>query len=98
MPTYIQYYTWTRAGAETVKDQPTKRTPFGKELYRSMGVEVKALYYSFAKYDMVTINEAPDDDTMAAATLKLISYGPVTVETVKVFTEEEGAEIWKRLE
>ncbi len=97
MPTYIQYYTWTKAGADTVKDQPT-RTARGKEIYKSMGVEVKALYYSFAKYDMVTINEAPDDETMAAASLKLISLGPVTVETVKVFTEAEGAEIWKRLE
>ncbi len=97
MPTYIQYYTWTRAGAEKMKDQ-MQRTAFGKEIYKSMGVEVKAIYYSFAKYDMVTINEAPDDETMAAASLKLDSLGPVTVETVKVFTEEEGAKIWKRLE
>ena len=63
-----------------------------------MGVEVKALYYSFVKYDMVTINEAPDDETMAAASLKLISMGPVTEETVNVFTEEEGAEVFKRLQ
>lgn len=97
MPTYIQYYTWTKAGADTVKDQ-LKRTPFGKELYKSMGVEVKALDYSFAKYDMVTINEAPDDETMAAASLKPISMGPVTVGTVNVFTEEEGAEVFKRLQ
>ncbi len=97
MPTYIQYYTWTTAGSDTVKDQMA-RTAFGKDVYKSMGVEVKALYYSFEKYDMVTINEAPDDATMAAASLKLISYGPVTVKTVKVFTEEEGAEIWKRLQ
>jgi uncharacterized protein with GYD domain len=97
MPTYIQFYTWTKAGADTVKDQPA-RTASGKEIYKSMGVEVKALYYSFAKYDMVTINEAPNDEIMAAAALKLVSLGPVTVETVKVFTEEEGAEIFKRLE
>ncbi len=97
MPTYIQYYTWTKAGSDTVKDQ-MKRTAFGKELYKSMGVEVKALYYAFAEYDMITINEAPDDETMAAASLDLISRGPVTVKTVKVFTEEEGARVWKRLE
>ena len=96
MPIYIQYYTWTKAGAETVKDQP-KRTPFGKELYKSMGVEVKALYYTFAKYDMVTINEAPNDEVMAIATAKLISLGPVTVETVKAFTEEEGRKIFEAI-
>jgi uncharacterized protein with GYD domain len=95
MPTYIQYYTWTKAGAETVKDQPTKRTPYGKELYKSMGVEVKALYYTFGKQDMITINEAPNDEVMATATLKLISLGPVTVETVKAFTEEEGRKIFE---
>ena len=39
---------------------------------------------------MVTINEAPDDETMAVASLKLISMGLVTVETAKVFTKEEG--------
>ncbi len=96
MPTYIQYYTWTKAGSDAVKDQPM-RNVHGKELYKSMGVEVKALYYSFEKYDMVTINEAPDDETMAAASLALVGSGPVTVKTVKVFTEEEGAKIWKRL-
>ena len=96
MPTYIQYYTWTKAGADTVKDQP-ERTLRGKEIYKSMGVEVKALYYTFAKYDMVTINEAPNDEVMAIATAKLISLGPVTVETVKAFTEEEGRKIFEAI-
>ncbi len=97
MPTYFQYYTWTKAGADTVKTQ-IERTERGKALYKSMGVEVKALYYSFAEYDMITINEAPDDETMAAASLALVGSGPVTVKTVKVFTEEEGAKVWKRLQ
>lgn len=61
-----------------------------------MGVDVKALCYSVAKYDMVTINEAPNGEVMAAATLKFISLGPV--ETVKVLTEQGGAEVFKWLQ
>ena len=66
MPTYIQYYTWKKAGADTVKDQ-LKRTPFGKELYKSSLLQLCKVRY------IVSINEAPDDETMAAASLKLIS-------------------------
>jgi uncharacterized protein with GYD domain len=94
MPTYIQFYKWTRAGIETVKDQPV-RSGFGKELFKSMGVEVKALYFAFGKQDMITINEAPNDEAMAAAALKLASLGPVEVETIRVFTEAEAYEIIK---
>ena len=73
------------------------RNERAKDIYKSTGVEVKALYFTFGKYDMITINEAPSDEDMATATLTIANLGPVTVETVKAFTEAEGYKIIKSL-
>ncbi len=46
---------------------------------------------------MLTINEAPSDEVMATAALKLASLGPAEIETIRAFTEEEGYEMIKRI-
>ena len=41
------------------------------------------------QYDIVLIVEAPDDRTMAKATLAVGSLGNVRTETLRAFTEDE---------
>jgi uncharacterized protein with GYD domain len=39
---------WTQQGVSTVKDVPM-RNERAKDIYKSIGVEVKALYFTFGK-------------------------------------------------
>lgn len=54
-----------------------------------MGAEVKVFYSVMGRYDTVFIVEAPDDETVAKAALKVGSLGNVRTETLRAFTEDE---------
>lgn len=45
-----------------MKDSP-KRLDTAKEVFKSMGAEIKAFYLAMGRYDAVVIGEAPDDET-----------------------------------
>jgi len=92
MPTYISLLNWTHKGVENVKESPA-RLDAGKQLYRSMGAELKAFYMAMGQYDMVVIAEAPNDETAAKLALALGSRGAVRTETLRVFTEDEYRKI-----
>ncbi len=44
-------------------------------------------------YDLVSVVEAPDDETMAKIALSLGSQGNIRTETLRAFTEDEYREI-----
>jgi uncharacterized protein with GYD domain len=50
---------------------------------------LKDFYMVTGRYDMVIISEAPDDVTLAKATLSVASHGNVQTETLRAFTEKE---------
>jgi len=54
-----------------------------------VGAEIKEFYLVMGQYDIVLIVEAPDDRTMAKATLAVGSLGNVRTETLRAFTEDE---------
>jgi uncharacterized protein with GYD domain len=60
MPTYITLASWTDQGIRNVKESPA-RLDAGKEMFRSMGAEIKEFYLVTGQYDMVVVSEAPDD-------------------------------------
>jgi uncharacterized protein with GYD domain len=68
-----------------------------KKIMGEAGVSMKAFYFTFGQYDLVTIIEAPDDDAALKCLLRISSRGKVTLETLKAFPEEKVAEIIKDL-
>jgi len=58
-----------------------------------MGAELKQFYLVVGQYDIVTISEAPDDETIAKCALDVASKGNVTTETLRAFTEDEYRKI-----
>ena len=54
-------------------------------------------YYTFGKYDVVIIIEAPNDEAVMSLILKVGSYGNVRTKTLKAFTAEEERKIIKDL-
>jgi uncharacterized protein with GYD domain len=92
MPTYIQLGNYTQKGIEEIKKCPS-RLDAAKEAFRAAGGEVKDMYLVMGRYDVITILEAPDAETMAKLTLVIGSLGDVRTETLRVFTEEEYRKI-----
>jgi uncharacterized protein with GYD domain len=96
MPTYIMLMRWTQAGTERIKDDP-QRIERLRDIFKYVGGEIKALYFTFGRYDKVVIAEAPSDEAMAKAVLTLGGFGTVQVETLKAFPEKDGLEIISEL-
>lgn len=92
MPTYISLINYTDQGIRDIKNAG-KRATAAKKLLSSMGGKVKAIYLTMGSYDIVTIAEAPDDETAAKFALTLGATGNVRTTTLKAFTEAEFRKI-----
>jgi uncharacterized protein with GYD domain len=62
MPTYIILLRWTQQGIADIKNGPT-RLDAAKQAFQARGAEIKAHYLVMRQYDLVSIVEAPDDET-----------------------------------
>ena len=92
MPTYITLGQWTEQGIKAVKDSPN-RIAKARRMFHDAGAEVKGVYMTMGRFDIVALCEAPDDATMARLMLNLSQGGNVRFETMKAFGEKEHLEI-----
>ena len=88
MPTYVSLINYTDQGIRNIKDSP-KRLDAAKKLIKDMGGELKAVYLTMGSYDLVTVAEAPNDETVAKFVLTLAAAGNVRTVTMKAFPEAE---------
>ena len=88
MPTYVMLFRWTQQGVERVKESPA-RVDKAKELFQSMGGEVKTFYFLMGQYDAVLVGTAPDDETISRIALTAAQQGAVRTETMRAFGEDE---------
>ncbi len=96
MPAYITLYKWTDQGTRTIKDAGA-RFEASTKLTQSIGAKILGLYVTMGEYDVVTIMEAPNDETATAAALSIASRGNVKTTTMRAFTESEFDQIVKKL-
>lgn len=87
MATYIALVDWTDKGVQDFKDS-VERYEAGESQLRAMGVESTA-YWTLGAHDMVTIIEAPDDQTLAAALLTVARQGNIRTTTLRAFSADE---------
>ena len=92
MAKYVLLSRFTQQGLETIKDGPA-RLDAARETLRALGAELKDFYLTIGGYDLVVILEAPDDETVARASLAIGSQGNVRIETLRAFTEDEYREM-----
>ena len=96
MATFITNITFTQQGAENIKDTTKRATTFKTDA-KKLGVKVKAIYWTMGDHDGVLILEAPDEETVTAALLRLGAKGDVTTTTCRAFTSAEMEEIVGKL-
>ncbi len=98
MATYVIFFGYTEQGIRNIKDGPA-RVKAAEKTYQDMGVKVKDFYLvmGLGRYDTMFIVEAPDDETIARASLKVGSLGYVRTDTHRAFSEGEFGKIASRL-
>src|SRR5437667_12789046 len=70
MPTYIALLNWTQQGPSKIRASP-KRLDAGRKAFKKVGAEIKDVYLTMCRHDMVCVIEAPDDESYAKALLGL---------------------------
>lgn len=96
MPTYITLAKFTGQGAKSVRDT-TKRAKMFMELAKKRMVNYKAIYWTMGRFDVVSVFEAPNDETATALVLDLGSKGNVSTQTMRAFSAQEMEEILAKI-
>ena len=92
MPSYLVLMNWTDQGAKTASET-VERYEVAKEDLAQRGLTIKDIYWTVGPYDIVTLIEAPDDETATAGLLRLASQGNLRTTTMRAFSAEEAREV-----
>ena len=87
MPKYILLASWTDQGIRNVRDS-AKRLDAGLALAKQQGCVYEQFFMTMGSFDMVSVVDAPDDETMAKRVLTVGAGGNVRTITLKAFPEE----------
>jgi uncharacterized protein with GYD domain len=88
MPIYVSLLRFTEKGIQHVKDT-VKRSEAFRSRAKKHGATVKEIIWTQGAHDIVTIIEAPDDETASIVMLSADELGNVRTETMRGFTVAE---------
>ena len=94
MPIYIALTVLSEKGRKTLMDKPEEIKEHNRQLH-AMGVKTLAQYATLGQYDFVNIFEAPNDDAIYKAAVKL-SGGVAHTTTLAAKTLDEFLAVVKK--
>ena len=90
MAKYLVMASYNAQGAAgLLKDGGTKRRQAAETAVQSIGGKVEAFYFAFGDHDAYVIVDAPDNVSMAAASVAINASGAVSAKTVAPLTPAE---------
>ena len=96
MATYIMLMKFISPGLDSIQSAQSGRAQ-GKKAAKALGITWKQQYLMMGEYDIMTILEAPDDETVAKFALMGMT-GSLAITTVRAFTEGEADKLIKGLQ
>lgn len=96
MSTYVVLAQFTDQGIRSVKNSP-QRAGQAAELAKTFGCTMKDIYWTMGKYDIVTIVDAPDDQSLMAFGVALGAQGNIRTQTLRALNKDEFAAILGKL-
>ena len=96
MPTYVVLMNWTDQGIKSAKDTVQRRDR-ANALAEKHGASIEQVYWTVGPYDLLTIVEAPDDESATAMLLELGTAGNLRTTTLRAYDREEMSGILQRL-
>ena len=97
MSFYIILWNYTNEGIKNVKESPNRANAFKSKLENEGGKLIET-YYTFGKYDGVSIVEAPTDETLMSVLLSVESQGKTRSVTLKAFSYDEATRIIQNIQ
>jgi uncharacterized protein with GYD domain len=97
MSLYIILWKYTDQGIKNIKESP-KRVNIFKSKLENAGGKLIDTYYTFGKYDGVSIVETPNDETLMSCLLSIGSQGNARTITLKAFTYEDATKIMENIQ
>src|SRR5256885_12281085 len=88
MPLYVVLSKFTEQGRTDIKNTSDRLDRLGS-VADKLGVKVVANTITMGSYDVVTIMDAPNDETIAQVIGAVLSRGYVTTQTMRGFTVDE---------
>src|SRR5439155_5908739 len=88
MARYVSLIQFTDQGIRNVKDT-IKRGEAAMAEAEKMGIKIIEEFWTMGAYDIVTLFEAPDDETVSAFLLKHGALGNAKSQTLRAFRKEE---------
>ncbi len=92
MATFVVLGGFTHQGIRNVKETISRAEIF-KKMAEKTGVTIKDMYWTLGRHDIITICEAPDDETATTLMLSATSLGNVRSETLRAFSFDEMKKI-----
>ena len=92
MAIYVTLLHFTEKGLHDIKDT-VKRSEAFRSQAKKLGATVKEIIWTQGAHDIVTIVEAPDDETASAVNLGAAKLGNVRGQTMRGFTAAEMEKI-----
>ena len=90
MPKYLVAASYTTEGVKGLaRDGGTKRRQAAEAAIKSAGGRLEAFYFAFGEQDAYVIIDAPDNASVAAASLAINASGAVHAKTIALLTPEE---------
>ena len=97
MAYYLTQWKYPQAAIKAMVDNPQDREEAARKLMEGFGGTLHHFFFSFGRYDGLTIAEFPDDESMAAALMTVAAAGGVVaLETSKLLTSEEAQNAMRR--
>lgn len=97
MPTYVCLFNWTDQGIRNVRDTLERVDRASELAEQKYGVRLGQIYWTVGPYDLVSVFEAPDDQSVSAFLLELGSVGNVRSITLRAYDHEEMGQIIGRI-
>jgi uncharacterized protein with GYD domain len=88
MARYVVLIDWTEQGVANFKDS-VDRYEAAQEQFQQLGVSFQDAYWTLGQHDLVTVVEAPDSESLAAALLRVAAQGNIRTKTLRAFTQDE---------
>jgi uncharacterized protein with GYD domain len=95
MATFITLVRFTEQGARNIKESPNRAEAF-QATAAKLGAQVKSIYWTNGKYDVIVTLEGPEEAVMAAVAATA-SAGNVRTQTLRAFDASEMKKILSKL-
>jgi len=96
MARYISLFNWTDQGIRSAKDT-LNRANAARKAFKEAGAELIDIYWTLGQYDVVTIFEAPDNETAYKLLLEVGMQGNVRTLTMQAINEKEMVKVLQGL-